>query len=105
MPGPVSSVAAAPLVSVVLPVRDAAGTVARAVQGIRAQTLADWELVIVDDGSIDGTREILEEVRRADPRVRVLVRPRDGIVAALNAGVAAARGAFVARMDAPQDAE
>ena len=104
MPGPVSSVAAAPLVSVVLPVRDAAGTVARAVQGIRAQTLADWELVIVDDGSVDGTREILEEVRRADPRVRVLGRPRDGIVAALNAGVAAARGAFVARMDADDEA-
>jgi glycosyltransferase involved in cell wall biosynthesis len=97
-------VAAAPRVSVVLPVRDAAGTVARAVAGIRAQTLADWELIAVDDGSIDGTWEILESERRVDERIRVIPRPRTGIVAALNAGLAAARGGFVARMDADDEA-
>ncbi|MEY4006785.1 MAG: hypothetical protein RLZZ221_2881 [Verrucomicrobiota bacterium] len=86
-----------------MPVRDGARTVARAVDGVRAQTFHDWELIAVDDGSRDGTAEILKAFARTDPRIRVLVRPREGIVAALNAGIAAARGELVARMDADDE--
>jgi glycosyltransferase involved in cell wall biosynthesis len=93
----------APRVSVLMPVRDGARTVARAVDGVRAQTFHDWELIAVDDGSRDGTAEILKAFARTDPRIRVLVRPREGIVAALNAGIAAARGELVARMDADDE--
>ena len=50
-----------PRVSVVLPVFNAAATITRAVESVRAQTWADWELVVMDDGSTDGTREILRE--------------------------------------------
>lgn len=92
-----------PVVSVVLPAFDAAATVERAVASIQAQTLADWELIAVDDGSNDGTGERLAALARADPRVRVLRRPHEGIVAALNAGLAEARGAWVARMDADDE--
>ena len=93
----------APRVSVLMPVRDGARTVARAVDGVRAQGFRDWELIAIDDGSIDGTAEILKTFTRTDPRIRVLVRPREGIVAALNAGIAAARGELVARMDADDE--
>ncbi|MBI5692169.1 MAG: glycosyltransferase [Verrucomicrobia bacterium] len=92
-----------PAVSVLLPVRNAAATVARAVNSIRAQTLGDWELVVVDDGSSDGTAEVLAALARAEPRLRVLTRPADGIVAALNAGLAASRGRWIARMDADDE--
>lgn len=93
---------AEPAVSVVLPVRNGAATLARAVASVRAQTLAAWELVLVDDGSTDGTAEIAAAAARADARVRVM-RPAAGaagIVAALNTGMAAARGRWIARLDA-----
>lgn len=87
-----------------MPVRDGARTVARAVDGVRAQTFPDWELIAVDDGSRDGTVEILKAFARSDPRIRVLVRPREGIVSALNAGIAAvSRGELIARMDADDE--
>jgi glycosyltransferase involved in cell wall biosynthesis len=90
-------------VSVLLPVHNAAGTLARAVGSIRRQIFSDWELLAVDDGSTDGSREMLEDLARADPRARVWAQPHGGIVAALNAGLAAAGGDFIARMDADDE--
>jgi glycosyltransferase involved in cell wall biosynthesis len=89
---------------VVLPVRNAAGSVARAIASVRAQTLTDWELVVVDDGSTDGTAEVLATLARGEPRLQVWRRPAEGIVAALNTGLAAARGELIARMDADDEA-
>jgi glycosyltransferase involved in cell wall biosynthesis len=98
------SVATSPRVSVVLPVRNAAGTVARAVASIRAQTWRDWELIAVDDGSTDGTREILRALVRDEPRLRVVEQAHAGVALAANAAMSAARGEFIARMDADDDA-
>ncbi len=86
-----------------MPVHNAAATVARAVASIEAQTLTDWELLAVDDGSRDASREILLELAAHDPRVRVLTIARSGIVAALNAGLAGAEAPLVARMDADDE--
>ncbi len=91
-----------PLVSVVMPARNAGATVARAVASIQGQTFRDWELVALDDGSKDATRFILIEMAQSDPRIRVL-RTKAGLVGALNAGLAAASGEFVARMDSDDD--
>lgn len=91
-----------PLVSVVMPVRNAGATVARAVASIQGQTLRDWELIAIDDGSKDASRFILIEMAQSDPRIRIL-RTKGGLVAALNAGLAAATGEFVARMDADDE--
>ncbi len=91
-----------PVVSVVLPVRNGAATLARALESVRAQTFTAWELVVVDDGSTDGTADLAAAVARAERRARVL-RPAAagaGIVAALNTGIAAARGRWIARLDA-----
>lgn len=87
-----------------LPARDAAATLARAIASIRAQTFPDWELLVVDDGSADGSVELLGALARVEPRLRVLRRPREGLVSALNAGLAAARGELIARMDADDEA-
>ncbi len=98
--GQKGSVSMMPRISVVLPVFNAAATVARAVTSIRAQTWRDWELVVMDDGSTDGTREILNECASEDARVRVVWRAHAGVTATANAGLAAARGELIARMDA-----
>ncbi len=87
-----------------MPVFNAAGTVARAIDSVRGQEFADWELIVVDDGSIDATRDIVQAFARADPRVRVWHRSHEGIAATLNAGLVHARGEFVARMDADDTA-
>lgn len=89
-----------PLVSILLPVRNAAATLPAALDSLLAQTLADLEVVAVDDGSADSTAEVLADYARRDPRVRPLLLPHAGIAAALGAALAAARGGLLARMDA-----
>lgn len=72
-----------------------------AVQSILHQTFRDFELVVVDDGSTDGSVKKLLEYGAADPRVRVIQNDKtQGISASLNTGLRSCRGEFVARMDA-----
>ncbi len=70
-----------------------------ALASLRRQTLEDWELVAVDDGSTDATPQLLRAAAAADARIRVLTRPAEGLVSALNAGLEACRAPLVARMD------
>jgi len=87
-----------PLVTVLLPVRNGAAHLRAALESILAQTLTDFELLVIDDGSTDGTPEILRAV--ADPRLRVVTHPQNlGLVPTLNEGLELARGEFVARQD------
>jgi cellulose synthase/poly-beta-1,6-N-acetylglucosamine synthase-like glycosyltransferase len=83
-----------------MPVRDAAATVRAAAVSILRQTERDLALVCVDDGSTDGTAEILERLAARDRRVRVVRGPGEGIARALNRGLAACDAELVARMDA-----
>ena len=79
-------------VSVVMPVRDGERHLRAAVESILTQTLTDFELVIVDDGSADRTPGILDDYAGRDRRIRVLRNDRPlGIAAALNRGVQASR--------------
>ncbi len=89
-----------PAVSVLLPVRDAATTLAACLDSLAAQTLADHEVVAVDDGSTDGSGERLAARAAKDPRVRVFRTPPRGLVPALSLALAEARAPLVARMDA-----
>jgi glycosyltransferase involved in cell wall biosynthesis len=88
-----------PLVSVLLPVRDEAPYLAEALASLTAQTFGDFEVLVVDDGSSDGSPEIADAHARDDSRFRVLRRPPAGLVAALERARAEARGRFLARMD------
>lgn len=87
-----------PDVSVILPVRNAADTIGPAIDSILCQTGVTWELIVIDDGSSDGTAESLAHIRH--PAVQVHRQPARGIVAALELGLRRARGRSIARMDA-----
>lgn len=87
-------------VSVVMPVHNGMPYLKEAVLSILDQTLPAFELIVVDDGSTDATLQVLEELQRADPRIHIVRQAKCGIVAALNRGVAEAKGEYVARMDA-----
>ncbi len=89
-----------PAVSVLLPVRDAQPYLKDCIASLDRQTLSDFEVVAVDDGSVDGSEEILDAWAGRDPRVRVHHLPPSGLVAALNAGLEDCRAPLVARMDA-----
>jgi glycosyltransferase involved in cell wall biosynthesis len=88
-----------PAVSVIMSMRNSASTVDAAVRSVLVQTLRDWEMIVIDDGSSDRSGDIVEGFN--DERIR-LVRESSsaGLAARLNQAVALSRGEFIARMDA-----
>ena len=89
-----------PAVSIVMPVRNVQGTLDPAVRSIVAQTWKAWELVVLDDGSTDGTVQRLQAWADLDDRIRPFVDGRSlGISARLNEGVRYSRAPIIARMD------
>ena len=91
----------APRVSVVMPVFNGGRYLAAAVESVLAQTLDDLELVVVDDGSTDSSRRIVERLRDGDARVRLIVHELNlGRAQAANSAWQAARAPYVARLDA-----
>jgi glycosyltransferase involved in cell wall biosynthesis len=88
-----------PAVSILLAVRNEEHLLPAALVSLFRQTLADWELVAVNDGSSDGTGEILDTAAGSDCRIRVLHQPPRGLITALNTGLKACRAPLVARMD------
>ncbi|MEX0757112.1 MAG: glycosyltransferase [Acidimicrobiia bacterium] len=89
-----------PLVSVVMPARNEARHVSEAIASVLAQSYRNLELIVIDDGSTDGTADLVAAAASRDDRVRLLSGPARGISAALNDGVAEAAGTWIARMDA-----
>jgi len=87
-----------PQVSVVMPVFNAEPYLREAVTGVLEQTLGDFELLAIDDGSSDGSLDVLRSF--TDPRLRVVSRPHEGIVRTMNAALALARAELIARADA-----
>lgn len=81
-------------------VRDARDTLTRAVESILNQSCADFEFLIVDDGSSDGSEEILAGLAQKDSRVRILTQENQGLTRALVRGCLEARGVWIARQDA-----
>ncbi|MGA2834478.1 MAG: glycosyltransferase family 2 protein [Terracidiphilus sp.] len=90
-----------PLVSVITPVYNAARWLPATLASVRAQTLTDWEHILVDDGSTDRSLDILETAAREDARFRVLRMERNsGPAVARNFALNAAQGRFIAILDA-----
>lgn len=87
-----------PFFTVLMPAYNAAPFLRQAVDSVLAQTFTDFEFLIVNDGSTDETRSILESY--TDPRIRLHHQENQGVIGALNAGLALARGQYIARFDA-----
>jgi len=88
----------APSLTVIVPMRNARGYVGDTLRSVLAETVHPLEVVVIDDGSTDGSAA--EVAALNDPRVRLIPGPQRGIAAAVNAGLAAARGGVVIRCDA-----
>jgi glycosyltransferase involved in cell wall biosynthesis len=89
-----------PALSVLLPVYNGGIHFRAALESICAQSFSDFECLVLDDGSTDGSGEFAEQIARNDPRLRVTRRPNKGLVATLNELAAMARADLLARMDA-----
>jgi glycosyltransferase involved in cell wall biosynthesis len=89
-----------PKVSVIMPVRDGQRWLAQAVESVLGQTLSELELIVVNDGSIDQSSDILSALSRRDNRLRIVHQRPEGLVKALNQALALARAPLVARLDA-----
>ena len=87
-------------ISVLLSVRNGAETLPRALDSIIAQSFTAWELVVINDGSTDGTAEILDQFAQQDSRFQIHHRPAAGLVSALNYGLQHCNSPYIARIDA-----
>lgn len=87
-----------PLVSIMMPVFNAERFIASAVDSIVSQTFTDWELIIINDGSTDGTSKVLDQYK--DDRIRVLQQPNSGEAVARNHALQLVRGKYLAFLDA-----
>jgi peptidoglycan/xylan/chitin deacetylase (PgdA/CDA1 family)/SAM-dependent methyltransferase len=96
----VAVTAAPPAVSVIIPAYNAADTIAKTLRSLAAQGKVAWEAIVVDDGSTDGTAQIVLQRMRRDRRVRLIRQRRSGVSAARNTGLAAARGEWLCFLDA-----
>ena len=98
-PLPGDSPAETPQITVVLPTRDRAALMERAIRSVQHQTWPYWELVVVDDGSQDGTAAALEALAQSDRRIRVIRTDAVGVAKARNAALAIARGEVITYLD------
>lgn len=89
-----------PIISVVMPVYNAEKYLDEAIQSILKQTYGDFEFIIINDGSIDKSLEIIEKYKKQDERIVLISRENRGLIASLNEGIKKAKGKYIARMDA-----
>ena len=89
----------APLISVVLPVYNGEKYLAEAIDSILEQTLTNFELIIIDDGSTDNSLVILKQYKSLDSRIHLVTRENKNLVTTLNESIDIARGEWIARMD------
>ena len=89
-------------VSIICPVFNAVNTLKRCVDSILSQTFGGWELILVDDGSDDGSGELCDRFSSEDPRIKVIHKPNSGVSSARQAGMEAASGEYFSHID-PDD--
>ena len=88
-----------PRVTVLMSVYNSEQYLAEAIESILGQTFTNFEFLIINDGSRDGSLKILKAYEKKDPRIRLISRANKGLVASLNEGIEKAKGEYLARMD------
>ena len=88
------------MISVVVPLYNKEKSVRTTLESIRAQSYKEWECIVVDDGSTDKSREVAEQFKIEDFRFKILSQENAGVSAARNAGIIAAKGEYIAFLDA-----
>ena len=89
-----------PEITVILPAFNAAQFLARAIESVQEQSFADWELLIINDGSTDETLNIASAFEKQDNRIRVISQDNRGLSGARNTGLESTRGNFIQFLDA-----
>lgn len=89
------------MISVVIPLYNKAASIASTLDCVRSQSLADWEVVVVDDGSTDGSSDIVNAIN--DSRIKLIRQQNAGVSAARNRGIEEAKGEFIAFLDADDE--
>jgi len=89
-----------PKVSIVLPTHNGSRWIMKAIKSIQAQSFSDWELLVVDDGSIDETSTLVKEISSSDSRIMYIRNEHNiGLQKSLNKGIELSKGEYVARID------
>ena len=88
-----------PKVSVIVPVYKAEGFLRRCVESVQSQSFSDWELLLIEDGSPDGSAALCDAIAAEDSCVRVFHKPNGGVSSARNVGLDAAKGQDIAFLD------
>lgn len=89
-----------PTISVVIPAYNSALTIEETIESVRQQTFTDFELIVIDDGSQDNTVEIVKNIAKTEPRLKIFPYENGGVGVARNRGINLATGEFVAFLDA-----
>ena len=89
-----------PIISIIVPVYKAEAVLPKCVESVLAQTFQDWELLLIDDGSPDGSGGLCDRYAAGDGRVRVFHKPNGGVSSARNLGMQAAAGEHILVVDA-----
>lgn len=89
-----------PIISIIVPVYKAEAVLPKCVESVLAQTFQDWELLLIDDGSPDGSGGLCDRYAAGDGRVRVFHKPNGGVSSARNLGMQAAAGEHILFVDA-----
>ncbi|MEY9777413.1 glycosyltransferase [Arthrobacter sp. MW3 TE3886] len=96
---PVTTTGTDPVVSIVMPAWNREVAIRDAIESVRGQSLKSWELIVIDDGSTDGTREVVQSFASLDSRIRLVEADHLGVCAARNRGIEESRGEFLAFLD------
>lgn len=89
-----------PVLTVVMPVYNGGAFLSESLESILNQTFRDFEFLIVNDGSTDGSLDVLNKYAKIDSRIKIIDRVNKGLVYSLNEGISLAKGKYIARMDA-----
>lgn len=88
------------MVSVITPCYNGAGYISETIESVIAQTYENWEMIIIDDGSLDNSAEIIRSYEERDPRIRLISQKNAGSASARNRGIRNAGGQYIALLDA-----